>query len=43
MPGDRDNDYIKTVEAIAADIFDKIIIKEDLNLRNRRPGNRKTS
>jgi cyanophycin synthetase len=38
MPGDRDNDYIKTVGAIAADIFDKIIIKEDLNLRNRRPG-----
>ena len=32
----------KTVGAIAADIFDKIIIKEDLNLRIAVQGSRKT-
>lgn len=38
MPGDRNNNSIKTVGGIAANIFDKIIIKEDTDLRNRKQG-----
>lgn len=36
VPGDRDNETIKTIGSIAAKIFDRIIIKEDMDLRNRR-------
>ncbi|NLI60330.1 MAG: cyanophycin synthetase [Clostridiales bacterium] len=38
IPGDRDNASIKAVGSIAASIFDRIIIKEDRDLRNRREG-----
>ena len=38
VPGDRDNYTIKTIGGIAATIFDKIIIKEDSDLRNRKKG-----
>ena len=38
VPGDRDNSTIKAIGSIAATIFDKIIIKEDSDLRNRKKG-----
>jgi cyanophycin synthetase len=38
VPGDRDNSTIKAIGHIAATIFDKVIIKEDTDLRNRKKG-----
>ena len=38
MPGDRSNESIKAVGSLSAEIFDKLIIKEDSDLRNRRKG-----
>lgn len=38
MPGDRDDYSIKEVGQAAANIFHKIIIKEDADLRNRKAG-----
>lgn len=38
VPGDRQNDCIKKIGFIAGEIFDKIIIKEDMDLRGRVEG-----
>ncbi len=38
IPGDRDDDYLRTSGAIAAKGFDHIIIKEDGDRRGREPG-----
>lgn len=38
VPGDRDDRLIKEAARIAADGFDRIVIKEDLDLRGRRSG-----
>lgn len=38
MPGDRRNEDIATFGAIAARTFDDFIVREDRNLRGRRPG-----
>ncbi|HHY81136.1 MAG TPA: cyanophycin synthetase [Clostridiales bacterium] len=38
IPGDRSDDAVHTVGAIAGSVFDKVIIKEDKDLRGRSPG-----
>lgn len=38
VPGDRQDSFVKKVGAIAGKIFDRIIIKEDKDLRGRRQG-----
>ncbi|MGI6686163.1 MAG: cyanophycin synthetase [Bacillota bacterium] len=38
MPGDRLDENIKETGRISAPVFDQIYIKEDADLRNRRPG-----
>jgi cyanophycin synthetase len=38
MPGDRDNDAIRSVGALCAGVFDTVIIKEDADKRGRADG-----
>ncbi len=38
MPGDRSNEAIKKVGRIAGQFFSRLYIKEDIDLRNRAPG-----
>lgn len=38
MPGDRSDENIRTVAEICADSFSKVYIKEDRDLRGRKPG-----
>jgi len=38
VPGDRDNNSIRTIGRISGETFDRVIIKEDLDLRGRKQG-----
>lgn len=38
VPGDRSEDMLRMAAAAAAESFDKILIREDLDLRGRQPG-----